>query len=214
MSLISLQNLTLSFGGPPILQEVNLEIAPGERVCLIGRNGEGKSSLMKVITGDLEPDSGTIVRQRGLRVAHIAQDVALDLTGSVFEVVAGGLGALRKLLKHYHDISVRLGSGGDENLLTEMEGVQHQLEIAGGWHAKQRVETVISRLQLNADLPYSELSGGMKRRVLLASALVSDPDLLLLDEPTNRCLSENSRPVLSISTGEPSQAGPAIMIRI
>lgn len=185
MSLISLQNVTLSFSGPPILQEVNLEIEPGERVCLIGRNGEGKSSLMKVIAGDLEADSGAIVRQRGVRVAHIAQDVALDLAGSVFGVVAGGLGALQKLLTRYHDISVRLGSGGDEDLLTEMEVVQHQLEAAGGWQARQRVQAVISRLQLNADVPYSELSGGMKRRVLLASALVSDPDLLLLDEPTN-----------------------------
>jgi len=185
MSLISLQNITLSFGGPPILQEVNLEIAARERVCLIGRNGEGKSSLMKLIAGNLEADSGTIIRQRGLRVAHIAQDVALDLKGSVFEVVASGLGALQKLLRHYHDISVRLSSGGDEQLLEEMETVQHQLETAGGWQAKQRVETVISRLQLNADVTYSELSGGMKRRVLLASALVSDPDLLLLDEPTN-----------------------------
>ena len=185
MSLISLQDVTLSFGGPPVLHQVSLEIEPGERVCLIGRNGEGKSSLMRVIARDLEPDSGTIVRQRGLRVAHIAQDVALDLAGSVFEVVAGGLGPLQKLLTRYHDISVRLGSGGDEELLAEMEEVQHQLEAAGGWQARQRVETVLSRLQLNADLTYSELSGGMKRRVLLASALVSDPDLLLLDEPTN-----------------------------
>jgi len=185
MSLVSLQDITLSFGGPPILEEINLEIAPLERVCLIGRNGEGKSSLMRLIAGDLEPDSGNIIRQRGLRVAHISQEVALDLKGSVFEVVAGGLGELQKLLTQYHDISVRLSSGGGENLLEEMERVQHQLETAGGWQAQQRVETVLSRLQLNADLNYSELSGGMKRRVLLAGALVSDPDLLLLDEPTN-----------------------------
>lgn len=185
MSLITLQNITLSFGGPPILQDISLQIDPGERVCLVGRNGEGKSSLMKVITGDLEPDSGNIVKQKSLRVAHIGQDVALDLQGSVFEVVAGGLGSLQKLLTKYHDVSVSLGSGGGEDLLKEMEAVQHQLEVAGGWQAQQRVQTVLSRLQLNADLTYSELSGGMKRRVLLASALVRDPDLLLLDEPTN-----------------------------
>ena len=185
MSLISLHNITLSFGGPPILQQINLQIEPGERVCLIGRNGEGKSSLMKLIAGDLKPDSGNIIRQHGLRVARLSQDVALDLNGSVFEVVAGGLGELQKLLTQYHDISMRLSSGGGENLLTEMETVQQQLETGGGWQAQQRVETAISRLQLNVDSNFSELSGGMKRRVLLALALVSDPDLLLLDEPTN-----------------------------
>jgi ATP-binding cassette subfamily F protein uup len=185
MSLISLQNITLSFGGPSILQQVSLQIEPGERVCLIGRNGEGKSSLMKLIAGDLKPDSGSMVLQQKLRVARLSQDVPLELKGSVFEVVAGGLGELQKLLTQYHNISVRLSSGGNEKLLTEIANVQHQLETTGGWQAQQRVETVISRFKLNTDLNFSELSGGMKRRVLLARALVNDPDLLLLDEPTN-----------------------------
>ena len=185
MPLVTLQNITLSFGGPPILKDVGLQIEPGERVCLIGRNGEGKSSLMRLIVGDLEPDGGTVMRQRGLRIAHIAQDVALDIQGSVFDVVAGGLGEARELLKRYHEISVRLSAGGDDTLLAEMESVHHNLEISGGWQAQQRVQTVISRLQLDAESDYARLSGGMKRRVLLASALVSDPDLLLLDEPTN-----------------------------
>ncbi len=185
MPLVTLQNITLSFGGPPILKDVGLQIEPGERVCLIGRNGEGKSSLMRLIVGDLEPDGGTVMRQRGLRIAHIAQDVALDIQGSVFDVVAGGLGEAQELLKRYHEISVRLSAGGDDTLLAEMESVHHHLEISGGWQAQQRVQTVISRLQLDAESDYARLSGGMKRRVLLASALVSDPDLLLLDEPTN-----------------------------
>ncbi len=185
MPLVTLQNITLSFGGPPILKDVGLQIEPGERVCLIGRNGEGKSSLMRLIVGDLEPDGGTVMRQRGLRIAHIAQDVALDIQGSVFDVVAGGLGEAQELLKRYHEISVRLSAGGNDTLLVEMESVHHHLEISGGWQAQQRVQTVISRLQLDAESDYARLSGGMKRRVLLASALVSDPDLLLLDEPTN-----------------------------
>ena len=138
MSLISLQNITLSFGGLPILQQINLQIEPGERVCLIGRNGEGKSSLMKLIVGDLKPDSGNIIRQQGLRVARLSQNVPLNLNGSVFEVVAGGLGELQIFLTQHHDISVRLSSGDAENLLTEMETVQHQLETAGGWQAYQR----------------------------------------------------------------------------
>ena len=107
MSLISLQNITLGFGGLPILQQINLQIEPGERVCLIGRNGEGKSSLMKLIAGELKPDSGNIIRQQGLRVALLSQDVPLDLNGSVFEVVADGLGELQKLLTQYHEILVR-----------------------------------------------------------------------------------------------------------
>ena len=175
----------MSFGGPPILEGIGLEIEPGERVCLIGRNGEGKTSLMRLIAGDIEPDSGTIVRQRGLRVASVSQEVPLDIEGSVFDVVAGGLGELQELLTRYRDISVRLSAGGSEHLLEEMEGVQHQLETAGGWQVKQRVERVISHLQLDADSQYAALSGGMKRKVLLAGALVCDPDLLLLDEPTN-----------------------------
>jgi len=185
MSLINLQNITLSFGGPPILQQVNLQIEQGERVCLIGRNGEGKSSLIKLITGDIKPDSGNIIKQHGLRIASLSQDVQLDINGSVFEVVASGLGELQKLLTKYHEIVIQLSSGNGAYLLTEMETIQQQLEAADGWQAQQRIEKVISLFQLNADLNFSELSGGMKRRVFFARALVNDPDLLLLDEPTN-----------------------------
>lgn len=185
MSIISLQDITLSFGGPPVLQQINLQIEAGERVCLVGRNGEGKSSLMKVIGGDLQPDSGNIIKQQGLRIARLSQDVPQELNGSIYEVVAGGLGELQELLTRHHDISVRLADNAGEALLAELEAVQHRLEAAGGWQTQQRVETVISRLQLGAEQDFSALSGGMKRRVLLARALVGEPDLLLLDEPTN-----------------------------
>jgi ATP-binding cassette subfamily F protein uup len=185
MSLISLQDIALSFGGPPILQHINMQIDSGERVCLVGRNGEGKSSLMKLIGGDLEPDNGIINKQQGLRVARLRQNVPQDITGTVFEVVAGGLGKMQKLLTRQHAISLRLADGVDESLLAELETVQHQLELEGGWQAQQRVDAVVSRLNLDADLDFTILSGGMKRRVFLARALVSDPDLLLLDEPTN-----------------------------
>ncbi len=185
MPLITLQDISLSFGGPPILHDISLQIEAGERVCLVGRNGEGKSSLMKLIAGDLTPDSGGIIRQQGLRTARLSQDVPQGLTGPVFEVVAGGLGTLQETLSRYHELSMRLAAGAGESLLAELEEVQQALEAAGGWQAQQRVEEVSSRLKLDTEADFATLSGGMKRRVLLARALVSDPDLLLLDEPTN-----------------------------
>ncbi|OIO59112.1 MAG: ABC transporter ATP-binding protein [Alphaproteobacteria bacterium CG_4_10_14_0_2_um_filter_63_37] len=185
MALLSLQNITLSFGGPPLLEGATLQIEPGERICLVGRNGQGKSTLMKVVTGQILPDAGEIVRSSGLRVAQLPQEIPLDLQGSVFEVVASGLGAAGGLLARYHQIGHALSEGGDESLLNELEKVQHQIETQGGWDLPQRVETVVSKLDLPADTPFTALSGGLKRRVLLGRALVTDPDLLLLDEPTN-----------------------------
>jgi len=185
MSIITLQDISLSFGGPPILEGISLRIEQGERVCLVGRNGEGKSSLMKLISGELQPDSGAIIRQQGLRTARLSQEVPQDLTGSVFEVVAGGLGEIQRLLTRYHEVSSQLATHPNPNVMAELETLQHQLESGGGWHFQQRVEAALSRLRLDADLEFQALSGGMKRRVLLARALVCEPDLLLLDEPTN-----------------------------
>jgi len=183
--LITLKNIQLSYGMAPLLDRVDLAIDKGERICLLGRNGAGKSTLMKVILGEQAPDDGERVVAGGVRLARLIQEVPVGMSGSVFDVVADGIGQLAGQLKAYHQISHQLAEGGDESLLDRLAKAQHELEAADGWQLEQRVETVISRLGLDADAEFAELSGGLKRRVLLARALVIEPDLLLLDEPTN-----------------------------
>ncbi|MCU7852506.1 MAG: ATP-binding cassette domain-containing protein [Candidatus Thiodiazotropha sp. (ex Monitilora ramsayi)] len=185
MPLITLRNIHLSFGDAPLLDAIDLNIDKGERICLLGRNGAGKSTLMKVLLGELTPDDGERVVSKGVTIARLIQEVPHDMSGSVFEVVADGIGHLADKIKTYHHISHQLAETGDETLLDSLSRAQHDLEAADGWQLEQRVETVISRLDLDADAEFGELSGGLKRRVLLAQALVTDPDLLLLDEPTN-----------------------------
>ena len=183
---MSLQDVRLAFGGPELLDGVTLHIERGERVCLVGRNGAGKSTLMRIIAGEISPDSGTVIREQGVRIASLEQEVPQDLSGTVFEAVSAGLGGIADLLTVYHELSNRL-SHADKTaqLVAELEQIQHRIEAAGGWQIQQRVETVLSRLHLDPDAVAGELSGGYKRRVLLARALVNEPDLLLLDEPTN-----------------------------
>ena len=184
MALISLKDVRLAFGGPELIDGVSLQIERGERVCLVGRNGAGKSTLMKIISGSITPDDGVVIREQGLRIASLDQEVPQDLCGTVFEIVASGLGNMVGLLTEYHDVSHRL-SDGDSDAIAELERIQHRIEASGGWQIQQKVETVLSRLGLDPDAPAADLSGGYKRRVLLARALVNEPDLLLLDEPTN-----------------------------
>ncbi|MBI5141242.1 MAG: ATP-binding cassette domain-containing protein [Nitrospirae bacterium] len=184
MSLISVQNVSIAFGGPLILDGVSLQIEPGERVCLVGRNGEGKSTLMKLLTGELQPDKGGISRRQNVTIGMMQQDVPKWLAGPVFDVVAGGLGERGELLREFHRLSANLGDGG-EAMLRRLERVQAALDSSGGWEVHREVESAVSSLKLDPDAESSTLSGGMKRRVLLARALVSDPDLLVLDEPTN-----------------------------
>ncbi|MFK2903039.1 ATP-binding cassette domain-containing protein [Dyella ginsengisoli] len=178
MSLIQLQNVDFSIGGPLLLEHVDLSIERNERVCIVGRNGEGKSTLMKLIAGELQADDGEIRVQNGVVIARMAQEVPQGTEGTVFDVVSEGLGDLGRLLARYH----HLLHEGDFDALGD---VQHEIEAQHGWDLDRRVTEVITKLELPADTDFNALSGGMKRRVLLAQALVRKPDVLLLDEPTN-----------------------------
>ncbi|MET0085911.1 MAG: ATP-binding cassette domain-containing protein [Sedimenticola sp.] len=185
MALISLRKVQLGYGGPLLLDDVDLSIARGERICLLGRNGAGKSTLMKMVAGEIQPDDGQVTVQQGARITRLTQEVPAGVGGSVFDVVSAGLGEIGELARQYHHVSVKLAEEGSEQLLEQLSRIQHELEAADGWQTEQRVESVISRLSLDPDVEFTALSGGLKRRVLLAQALVQEPDLLLLDEPTN-----------------------------
>ncbi|MDH3454853.1 MAG: ATP-binding cassette domain-containing protein, partial [Desulfuromonadales bacterium] len=184
MALINLRNISLAFGGPPLFEDISLRIAKGERICLLGRNGTGKSTLLKVISGELPADGGVIDRQQGLRVARLEQDIPRDLQGTIYEAIAQGLGPVGLHLSRYHNLSLRMEQG-EADLHDELSVVQHALESGDGWAHQQRIEQVLSRLKLPADVSVASLSGGLMRRVLLARALAVDPEILLLDEPTN-----------------------------
>lgn len=185
MALVTFRDVNLRFRGPLLLDRASLTIESGERIGLLGRNGAGKSTLMRLIQSELEPDSGEIARQQGLSIAMLPQDVPVDLTGSVFDEVARGLGHHAALLADYHRLSHAMAIEPSPELHARLYRAQHQLEAQGAWSVHQQVETMLSRMQLDADAEVPVLSAGMKRRVLLAKALVSQPDLLLLDEPTN-----------------------------
>ena len=184
MPLLSLQNISLSFGGPALLDGVNLTVEPRERICLIGRNGAGKSTLMKVINGQIKADSGEKIIESGAVVTQLEQEVPQDMAGSVYEVVASGLQELGELLTQYHQLNERDDIGSDSWMKT-MGDIQHKLEANNGWHFQVNIDKVISLLKLDPEADFAKLSGGVKRRVLLARALVQEPDILLLDEPTN-----------------------------
>jgi ABC transport system ATP-binding/permease protein len=185
MPIISLRNIDLAFGGPPILDKIQMSIEPGERVCLVGRNGEGKSTLLKLILGDLEPDDGEFERLPGLKIARLDQDPRVEISGTVFDVASKGAGPSAALVAEYHHITAELGGDRDTEILDRMHDIEQELEKTGGWELDQKLEQILSKLALNGDAEFNALSGGMKRRALLAQALAADPDLLLLDEPTN-----------------------------
>lgn len=183
MALLTLQDIQLSFGGPAILDKLNLSIDKRERICLIGRNGAGKSTLLKVIQNELATDSGERTVQGGIKITKLEQEVPEGITETIFQVVANGLPEVGKLLSEYHELSH--SEVHDEKWMNQLEKVQQQLEVHNGWELNQQVETILSKLSLPADELFSSLSGGLKRRVLLAKALLLQPEILLLDEPTN-----------------------------
>ncbi|MCX7062406.1 MAG: ATP-binding cassette domain-containing protein [Gammaproteobacteria bacterium] len=178
--LISFKNVNLNLGNTVLLDQVNFTLEPGERLCLVGRNGTGKSTLMKVLSGEVAIDSGELVRSQGLRITELPQDVPKGVEGSVFEVVADGLGKAGRLVAEYHHLLVH-----EPDNMDKLGRVQSALEALDGWTIDSKVQAMCERLQLPPDTEFSALSGGLKRRCLLARALVAEPDVLLLDEPTN-----------------------------
>ncbi len=186
MALISLQEITVAFGGPLIFNKLNLQIEAGERIALLGRNGVGKTTLMKVMTGQVKIDGGIIVVQKGVKAAHLPQEVPSDITaGSVFDVVLSGLGTRAKLLGEYHHLATRLQTEHTPELMRQLDVLQSELDRTKGWDINNQVEYIISQMKLDAESDFEKLSGGQKRRVLLARALVLKPEIILLDEPTN-----------------------------
>lgn len=185
MAQIWMHDVSVSLGGPLLLDGSALTVEPGERIGLLGRNGAGKSTLLGMLAGEIAPDSGEIVAGPGLRVSLLPQIVPDALPGTVYDVVASGGQGHLDLLRRYHQLTVGLSQSDGVDLLKELERVQHRLETSGAWHFHQQVETALSSAALDGEAEFATLSAGMKRRVLLARAVATEPDVLLLDEPTN-----------------------------
>ncbi|CAB1208451.1 ATP-binding cassette domain-containing protein [Acinetobacter bouvetii] len=183
MAYITLRDVQLAFGGPSLLDGANFNLERGERVCLIGRNGEGKSTLLKLIEGSLLPDSGEVSLQNGITISMLAQDVPMD-SGKVADIVADGAGEAAEVLKAYHEASDACVLG-DMEACDRMGHLQHKMDLLDGWALETKVNSILSKMGLDPDADLADLSGGRKRRVLLARALLMQPDVLLLDEPTN-----------------------------
>ncbi len=185
MSLLAYRNLTVSFGGPLLLNNVGLTIEKRERVCLIGRNGEGKSTLLRILSGQIKPDQGELETIPKLRIGKLDQEVPAEIGGTVFEVVAQGLGTAAETISEYHRLANQYAEDPNETLAEALDALQEQLTQNDGWALEHKVEGILNKVELDGTASFSSLSGGNKRRALLARALTAEPHILLLDEPTN-----------------------------
>lgn len=185
MPLITLKNVRHSYHDRPLFTDVSIVLEPGQRVCLMGRNGAGKSTLLKILAGEVIPDDGEIALSTGLTRAQMAQTVPTDDRGTIYDVVADGVGDLAAILREYHSLTHQLAENPTDETAKRLDELQHEIDTQDGWNLQNQIEQTLTKTGLDGELNFQKLSAGMKRRVLLARALVNEPDLLLLDEPTN-----------------------------
>ncbi len=178
MPLITLDNISLSFSDKPILNEVSSTIHKGDKIALIGRNGEGKSSLMRILASLIEPDGGKLKIKNSTKISYLEQTLPEDSNKNLFDIVAEGLGEIGIILKQYQHLI-------NEGKLEQAGKVQEKIDQLNGWQYLHKIQAILNRFTLNSDTILSTLSGGWRRRVMLAQALIQEPDVLLLDEPTN-----------------------------